>query len=220
MHVIVCFLDMHKWDWSHGEAFKSVVLCHLRFRIRNLGLPWRNHWRSTRQDLSKKKNQPTRVMVSTSMLNTVKYTALLDSHWVMFYLLIYLTALFSFRSADAGGREGERLSALGGVQSVHPGFRRVVRLPLHPGPLCSQCGQHSLQQLVAQLLDQTGQRGKRPWAVWSKGKAERLQFHETRVEVFKYFMCFWPLPVFFFFFFLSRAVTVSVSSNHKWSQII
>ncbi len=129
------------------------------------------------------------------------HSALLDSHWVMFYLLIYLTALFSFRSADAGGREGERLSALGGVQSVHPGFRRVVRLPLHPGPLCSQCGQHSLQQLVAQLLDQTGQRGKRPWAVWSKGKAERLQFRETRVEVFKYFMCFWPLPVFFFCFF-------------------
>ncbi len=74
------FLDMHKWDWSHGEAFKSVVLCHLRFRIRNLGLPWRNHWRSTRQDLSKKKNQPTRVMVSTSMLNTVKYTLLYLTH--------------------------------------------------------------------------------------------------------------------------------------------
>ncbi len=198
---------MHKWDWSHGGAFKSVVLCRLRLRIRNLGIPWRNHWRATSQDLSKKKNQPTRMMVSTSMLNTVRY------------IRLYLTrralpsasphcCLFSFRSADAGGREGEGLGALGGVQSVHPGFRRVVCLPLHPGPLCSQCGQHSLQQLVAQLLDQTGQRGKRPWAVRSKGKAERLQFCETGVEVFQYFMCFWPLPVFISLFFLERLLLV------------
>lgn len=133
------------------------------------------------------------------------HSAVLDSHLVVLYLLI---RLFSFRSADAGGREGEGLGALGGVQSVHPGFRRVARLPLHPGPLCSQCGQHSLQQLVAQLLDQTGQRGKRPWAVRSKGKAERLQSRETRVEVFKYFMSFWPLPVFFFLFFLELLLLV------------
>uniref|UniRef100_A0A673MCM5 ATP-binding cassette sub-family C member 5 n=1 Tax=Sinocyclocheilus rhinocerous TaxID=307959 RepID=A0A673MCM5_9TELE len=45
------------------------------------------------EDLSKKKNRPTRVMVSTSMLNSKLPCALLDSHLVMLYLLIYLTAV-------------------------------------------------------------------------------------------------------------------------------
>lgn len=65
-----------------------------------------------------------------------------------------------FRAACAAGREGTGFSALVGVRCLHPGCRGTPGIPGHHGPFHAERGQHCLQHLVAELLDQTRKWGK------------------------------------------------------------
>ncbi len=80
------------------------------------------------------------------------------SHSLLFFSLSVVWC--KHRSAHAGGGKGERGRGLDRVRCLHQGCRRTSGLHREHPPLPLHHRQHRLQQLVAQLLDQAGQRGK------------------------------------------------------------
>lgn len=70
--------------------------------------------------------------------------------------------LFSLfpRAARAGGRERAGLGALVSLWCLHPGGRGPFGFPRHHGPFHAECGQHCLQHLVVELLDQARKWGE------------------------------------------------------------
>uniref|UniRef100_A0A672RNK1 ATP-binding cassette, sub-family C (CFTR/MRP), member 5 n=1 Tax=Sinocyclocheilus grahami TaxID=75366 RepID=A0A672RNK1_SINGR len=77
-------LDAHVGN----HIFNNAIRKHLRGKTVIFVTHQLQYLRTRRQDLSKKKKRPTRVMVSTSMLNTVNYTELYLTE-----ALIYLTSV-------------------------------------------------------------------------------------------------------------------------------